>query len=131
VYPLQIENIPEHQSLALEESLCSGLTVFVFIKEQTATILSAVQRRKNEIGKRLFLKEFGTLTLRMPALYLLFFSSSLFQSFRSAASTGLFRKTRWTGIRPILSPARVNKLLVYPRAIADNPVVRDRRSSFK
>jgi hypothetical protein len=33
-------------------------------------------------------------------------------------------------MRPMNSPTRVNKLLAYPRANADNPVIPDRRSGF-
>jgi hypothetical protein len=78
------------------------------------------QERYLQKGDYLFLYECGSLTLRVPALYLLFFSFSIFKSFRSAASTDLFRKTM---DGPMYSPSRVNKLLAYPRADADNPVI--------
>jgi hypothetical protein len=57
--------------------------------------------------------------------FAIFFSFSLFQSFRSAASTDHIRK-RWTGKKSMFSPVRISKLLTYPRANADNPAVPDR-----
>jgi hypothetical protein len=74
-----------------------------------------MQGRKNEIGRKVISSAFD--------LFIYLFSS-LFQSFRSALSTDLSRnEKRWTKIRPMYSPARVNKLLAYPRANADNPAV--------
>jgi hypothetical protein len=67
----------------------------------------------------------------VPALYLLFLSSFLFQSFLVGQQhRPTCSEKRWTGIRPMFSPARVNKLLAYPRANADNPAVPDRRFGF-
>jgi hypothetical protein len=60
-------------------------------QEQTAKTMRAIQGRKNEMTYRRFIEECGTLTSRVPAIYLLIFSSSLFQSFHSAALTDLFR----------------------------------------
>jgi hypothetical protein len=88
------------------------------IKKKTPKTLSAMQGRKNEIGRQVI----------SLGIWLVDFACDC-QSFHSAASTELFRK-RWTGIRSMISPARVNKSLAYPRANADKPVVPDRRSGL-
>jgi hypothetical protein len=63
------------------------------------------------------------LTLRVPAHYLIIFSLLPYSRAFGQQRRPTCSEKRWTGIRPMYSPARVNKLLAYPRANADNPIV--------
>jgi hypothetical protein len=63
------------------------------------------------------------------ALFILFFFFPIQEPSVSSVDRPV-PKNRWTGIRPMFSPARINKLLAYPWANADNLAVPDRRSYF-